>query len=566
MNTRAKLACALLGAALLFAGAVGWFAGDRGPSPAPEPRPMTPEVQGAEASGAEPMAAPPEVGEVGEEGGRATLVPAEPVQPGPDADEAFALALLPVVLMGSDDQVEPDGVIVVQRIDPAGGLEEYPRSPGNGPLRLAPGRVRVRAFAKLFDDPERDTCFDAAEASDDEVLELVAGVNPELTLRLEVRTGIHVTPRIEGFRGAVVRVVRVDPGEPIDDSMLLTGDLGEDGFGISRNGTGDATRTFMDLEPGLYAVSASDWVGLVYGYELVEVEVGVVELDLVAGALEGRRLSVSISGPGGAPVQEPERLILSLERARGEDKDVCRGVVTQGAEGPCSAWFPAEEGRFFDPEDATSSYAVVAFHERYGRARVPLQPGQVAATIALDASVSLSVRLNDFEPSDQRPISVRAVGLEQIEGGVPSLLTQFGQTLNLGSTSDGTGRLEGLRPGRHRVTVGYIELENGQLQFALLGWQVADARADGTLVEFDLPVVHEVRVSVPKGAEGAQVRLVPADLDELLRWDFEPLNRSLDADGRCDFKLVAPGAYTLEIEGRSEPVPVTVPCGEVVVR
>lgn len=524
---------------------------------------MTPEVQGAETSGAELLAAPPEVGEGG---GRATLVPAEPVQPGPDADESFALALLPVVLKGSYDEFWPDGVVVVQRIDPPGGLDEYPWFPGDGPLRLAPGRVRVRAFANLFDDPERDTCFDAAEASDDEVLELVAGLNPELTLRLEERTGIHVTPRIEGVRGAVVRVVQVDPGEPVDDGMLLTGDLGEDGFGISRNGTGDATQTFMDLEPGLYAVSASDWIGLVYGYELVEVEVGVVELELVAGALEGRRLSVSISGPDGAPIQDPERLILSLERARGEDKDVCRGVVTQTTEGPCTAWFPAEEGRFFDPEDATASYAVVAFHERYGRARVPLQPGQVAATIALDAAVSLSVRLNDFEPSDQRPISVRAVGLEQIEGGVPSLLTQFGQTLNLGSTSDGTGRLEGLRPGRYRVTVGHIELENGQLQFALLGWQVVDARADGALVEFDLPAVHEVSVSAPEGAEGAQVRLVPADLDELLRWDFEPLNRSLDADGRCDFKLVAPGAYTLEIEGRSAPVPVTVPCGEVVVR
>ena len=197
----------------------------------------------------------------------------------------------------------------------------------------------------------------------------------------------------------------------------------------------------MDLDAGLYAVAATDYAGLVYGHDVVEVEDQIVELELILGGLDDRRLDLSVTGPDGSALDEPEQLIVSMERSRGGKKDVFRGVSSRQGEGAYEVWFPAEQARYFDPSDLTSEYTLVVYHADHGRVRTDLDPGQVSAAIVFDAPISLDVRLIGFEATDENPIVVRAVSLEQITDGAPSLLAQFSNTVVLGAASKGSGRL-----------------------------------------------------------------------------------------------------------------------------
>ena len=476
-------------------------------------------------------------------------------------------ALLPVSLVDAFGAPMTTGAIAVQQLEPRGGLQEFEWTSEDRVLRLAPGTVRLRGYGSLFADPERDTCYDAGEASPFREVELIEGINPELGLVLRPRGGIHVTAQLEGVGGALIRVAPIERGSRITEDLLLSGDSGDDdGFGFSRNNIGDRTQTFMDLDAGLYAVAATDYAGLVYGHDVVEVEDQIVELELILGGLDDRRLDLSVTGPDGSALDEPEQLIVSMERSRGGKKDVFRGVSSRQGEGAYEVWFPAEQARYFDPSDLTSEYTLVVYHADHGRVRTDLDPGQVSAAIVFDAPISLDVRLIGFEATDENPIVVRAVSLEQITDGAPSLLAQFSNTVVLGAASKGSGRLEGLLPGQYRVTINFFELADGQLQSIVAGWKLVDLLTEGTLVEFEVPSTHELSVIVPGASGGTGIRLSRARIDPVLLWDHEPLTRTLDSGGRARFLVLPDGEYLLEVDGREEPVRVTVPCAEVSVR
>ena len=116
------------------------------------------------------------------------------------------------------------------------------------------------------------------------------------------------------------------------------------------------------------------------------------------------------------------------------------------------------------------------------------------------------------------------------------------------------------------MTINFFELADGQLQSIVAGWKLVDLLTEGTLVEFEVPSTHELSVIVPGASGGTGIRLSRARIDPVLLWDHEPLTRTLDSGGRARFLVLPDGEYLLEVDGREEPVRVTVPCAEVSVR
>lgn len=181
-------------------------------------------------------------------------------------------------------------------------------------------------------------------------------------------------------------------------------------------------------------------------------------------------------------------------------------------------------------------------------------------SVAFGAACSIVVRLQDFEEGE---LAARAVSLEQIQSGEPSLETRFGSLVTFGDPSRPANSIEGLAPGRYRVTLFVWSRTGAMLEESLVAWQLVDVLAVNTPVTFQVPTLHELRVVAPGLPAGATISLSAADQDEALRWGREPRIRELDAERRCTFDVLAAGTYVVEAEGLAEPTRVTVPGGEV---
>jgi hypothetical protein len=483
------------------------------------------------------------------------------------------VALLPLSFLDREGASYSSGVIVVSRVPREGETrkaessarlpyEELDWSPADDVLRLAPGRFKLRGFTGLFEDPDLDDPMRAAKASAFEVVDLVAGPNPRLTLTGESRSGLQVTPRVEGQGRPWLRIVGLKPGAGVDEAALAAATVGTNGFGITQSGPDDRVWTFMDLEPGAYVVGAWSVLDELYGYEVFQVDETIARVELVIRAKDDRRLSVSVVGPDGKGVPQPGRLRFSLERSRGGDEQLVRGLTTRSSDGTFGVWFPDALGEFFDPTDTSAQYTLLTAHPELGQVRTQLKPGELAVSVAFGAPTSILVRLQGYEEGD---FFVRAVSLEQIKSGQASLDSNYGNLALFGDPSYPEKRLEGLSPGRYRVT--FLALSpDAMLEESLLGWEIVDALEADVPVTFDVPVLHELRVLAPDLAEGQTVTLGIPDLDETLRWGRDPRSRSLDASRRCTFDVLPAGDYVLEAEGLEGPVRVTVPCGEVTLR
>ena len=479
-------------------------------------------------------------------------------------------ATLPVTLLDPNGVPVNGGVIVIGRVelrseDPSSSLEEpttadvveFLWSEEDDVLRLDPGRVKLRGFSGLFDDAGRDSPYDAREASAMEHLELEPGPNPRVTLVTQPRSGLHVTPKVEGVPSPVVRILRLQPGAELDEDALSGGDLGEDSFGWMRNSTDDAVWTFMDLEPGTYAVGAMDWLGPLYGHQVVEVGPSLIEMELVIGAPGDRQLTVFAAGSDGHAVLEPERIRFSLERSRAGEEQVARGLSSQNPDGSLTVWFPDEQAGFFDPSDPTAQYTLVVRHPAYGQVRAPLRRGQLAVDVTFGDPVSVQVRLENFRGET---LLMRFVNLQQIEQGLPSTDTNYSKVATFGPESGGEARIEGLTPGRYRASLVSLTFAGGSLEESTIGSQVVEVWQEDTPVTLEVPQVHELEVVAPDLQEGVALVLTSIDPAAVEGWDQQSWTRTLDASRGCTFQSLLPGTYLLEHEGGSAPVRVSVPC------
>ena len=86
--------------------------------------------------------------------------------------------------------------------------------------------------------------------------------------------------------------------------------------------------------------------------------------------------------------------------------------------------------------------------------------------------------------------------------------------------------------------------------------------AQGTHVTLTDPEVHEVCVSAPGLASGAEFALTPVGQKEEIVWGpFGAVKDELHDEGRCSLSYVPTGMYTLTIEGEAGSMRVSVPCG-----
>jgi hypothetical protein len=242
---------------------------------------------------------------------------------------------------------------------------------------------------------------------------------------------------------------------------------------------------------------------------------------------------------------------------------VVRGLSSPTEDGSFGVWFPGERGEFFDPTDSDARYTLLSTHRDHGQLRTQLQPGETTVSVAFGAACSIVVRLEDFEEGE---FAARAVSLDQIQNGEPSLESRFGSIVTFGDPSRTEGSIESLTPGRYRVTLFAWSRTGAMLEESLVAWQLVDVLASNTPVIFRVPTLHELRVVAPGLSEEATISLSAADQDEVLRWGREPRTRELDAGRRCTFDVLAAGTHVLEAEGLEGPVRVTVPCGEVTLR
>jgi len=502
----------------------------------------------------------------------------EPTASEPEESAAIppGQAMLPVSLEGPDGEPYPSGVIVVSRIlsaaeeaaakgeyDASIRYEEIDWSSDDDELLLTPGRYKLRGYAGLFEDPDLDEPFQAAVASPFEIVDLAPGPNPRLALVGRERSGLQVSWELEGEGRPWPRLLPMPPGEELDEDALANADPTENGFGYVESGPDDRIWAFMDLEPGLYAVGASSVFGELFGYEIVTVGDAITRAELVCRPADDRRLSVTVTDPEGKRVADPGKVRFSLERTRGGESKVVRGLRTLPADGPLGVWFPDERGEFFDPTDPDARYTLLSTHRDHGQLRTQLQPGETTVSVAFGAACSIVVRLQDFEEGE---FAARAVSLDQIQNGEPSLESRFGSIVTFGDPSRTEGSIESLTPGRYRVTLFAWSRTGAVLEESLVAWQLVDVLASSSPVTFQVPTLHELRVVAPGLPEGEAISLSAADQDEVLRWDQGPRNRALDASRRCTFDVLPAGTYVLEAEGLGEPVRVTVPCGEVTLR
>ena len=500
-----------------------------------------------------------------------SMEPGRPETEGADATPP-GQATLPVSFENLEGEPFASGVIVVSRVPSAAEeaavteydasikYEEIDWSPEEDALRLTPGRYKLRGYAGLFEDPDLDEPFQAAVASRFETVDLAPGPNPRLALVGRPRSGLQVTWEVEGEGRPWPRLQRLQPGRDVDEAAIANASPTENGFGYIEGGPDDRIWTFMDLEPGLYAVGATSVFGELYGYEVVTVGDGITRAELVCRPADDRRLSVSVTDPDGQRVSDSGKVRFSLERTRGGETTVVRGLISPSEADSFGAWFPEERGEFFDPTDANARYTLISIHKDYGQLRTELEPGETAVSVAFGAACSIVVQLQGFEEGE---LAARAVSLDQIQSGAPSLETRFGSLVSFADPSRSEGRIEGLAPGRYRVTLFVWSPTGAMIEESLVAWRLVDVLAMNTPVTFQVPTLHELRVVAPGLPEGATISLSAADQDEVLRWDREPRNRELDAERRCTFDVLAAGTYVLEAEGLEEATRVTVPGVEV---
>lgn len=457
---------------------------------------------------------------------------------------------IPVELVHADGTEVAEGVVGVERDDDEAFYtwsREEPR------VRLTPGRVEIRGYAGVRKTSYSGEELDAAHASEEVGVDVESQAGAPLRLVLAPRTGIRgrVVDELGTSGRRMVLLAPVAEGAEADLDALSRSDRrtwlrGGDRF------------HFLDLAPGTYAVGLGDWNQEPIAHRTVAVESGVTEVELVVPAPDpDRHVLVRAFGPGGVPLEDLDF------RWRSRHDGGSRSGSIEGRRGKDGAWWLRPEADFFEPWSSDTSYTLTIQHSELGDRAIELEEGQREVTQHFEEPVSIEVVVTGYRGSSHEgDLSVAVARVEERgEDEAPWVMGRGGPSSRESLSPSGVARFDGLAPGTWRVD---LQVRTDRWQGRTVQSVEVRATAGEERVSLSVPALYELVVSAPGLSEGTSLRLLE-DSDDGERSPFAfGSNEEVGSDGRVVFEGLPAGRYTLTGSGLTEPVEVTVPCGEVV--
>ena len=472
---------------------------------------------------------------------------------------ARRVAEIPVQLVYAHGGAPEEGVVRVKRGDDTTSYEWSAQQPN---VRLADGRVVVRGYAgSVRSSSYSDSDLDSEHASEEVSIDVTQnGVEP-IRLVLEPRTGVRGRV-VDDWGSGLQRLRAFALPVPSDGDVDLKALAGSNRSTYVSGGR----YALLDLGPGRWAVGLGTWNGPVIVHEVVDVDAGVIELDLVIPRPDPENnLVVRAFGPAGRPLRDVD-FDLRHEYANGSSSG--NAEARRAPDGsywlqPSSSGGSRGGGDFFAPWPDGTKWTLIARHAQLGSRTVELEEGQRELELRFAEPVSIRVVVEGYAGSGREgKLSVDAQPVRDGEVGENTRWHAHRGGTNL--SADGEARFEHLEPGTWRVTLSTgTEPWGGE---ALVSRDVTVAAGE-QVVTLSLPVLHDVHVYAPGLQPGTYLWLREAEEKETGRtmWFGNGRNTHVGDDHRAVFESVKAGEHILGGNGIHEEIRVVVPCGEIFV-
>lgn len=459
-----------------------------------------------------------------------------------------------VDLRGPGGEPLTEGAVQVRR---GGRDESFAWSPDNAELRLSPGPCILRGYGRVFADAASvDDDVDAELASEEHALMISAAA--EATVQevvLEVRPRLGIRGRTVGggetAGNMTIRFRSLLDGEVPDLEMLAT---------LEPRSWGAETFAFYDLVPGRYVVAAGPPWGEIVAHEVVELNTGIAEIELVLDdAGEQDLYTVHALDPDGLRVYV-ENVHFEAKYSNGNSRESGMTLVRRDLE---SSLYTIDHGDVLD-EATLQSLTISAIDRIYGRCSVEVGPAQRDVVLQFEAPVSIVGQVAGFAAtglSGRLRIGVWSIDPDQDSDQADG---NFWQGLNTARAVPASGevRHDGLAPGRYMVGL-YL----GQRWDArLVESREVAVDVGESVVAFDSPTLYDVRVIAPGLYEGAVLYLSEKSeggrRGRMRGWGGGNTAR-VDGLGNALFRDLLPGEYSLGSNEAQNSMDVTVPSSDV---
>ncbi|MFT7076533.1 MAG: hypothetical protein ACJA0P_002550, partial [Planctomycetota bacterium] len=212
-----------------------------------------------------------------------------------------------------------------------------------------------------------------------------------------------------------------------------------------------------------------------------------------------------------------------------------------------------------EPWVSTSKVKLTATAGSFGTLTLPLELGQETVEFNFQPTCSINVRV---EGGAVAGLAVGATAIEDDEGDEKRLRLPQLSERPVDLDTDGHARLDGLQPGRYRISLGRGG-RAGQRNPPIATAEVTLISGTQEVV-MSAPVLYELAVHAQDLDVGTRLYLVKAELAETSASMLSGQNAALDAEHRSLFADVPAGDYVLSaITSGMQRMRVTVPSGEV---
>jgi len=419
----------------------------------------------------------------------------------------------------------------------------------NPVVRSTSARVNVSAVAELYDD--LCTNYRVVGGLRSQSVPLHIAEDGSTTLTLELEPDCVLTGRMDGSRHGFTNVfaVQLRDGERFDPTVELKGQRETNG----RSGV----YVLYNLLPGRYAVGITANDDEVMDHQIIDIVDGLNRLDLVRRELDPSRcVAVRAFAPNGARLEDVN---YGFEWTRDGENRGAEGVRTFRDVGGVDM-VDLDNFYSFDIDswpDGTTMY-LYASCTGFGKKVVPYRLGQRDAEIRFEAPCELEVAIRGDIAGGGYAISVYEA---DDESEYPSQLGSARQDRgNLRISRAGVARFRGLAPGR--VTVKLERTMRWWGSGIPMGEQTLTLTGDEHRVEFQAPKLSDLTVVIAPAEEDRSVSLMVSD-PKADNGERSVMWSETNAEGRCVFRSIPPGAYTALDSKTGARLEVTVPSPEI---